>query len=330
MRIILSYLSYAWAMVNALVRAFVQWRGQDQFSVPVISVGNIVAGGVGKTEVAALIARHFVSQGLRTVVALRGYRSHWEKSSAISDSFNHAVQEKFPDEALVLLKKVPGLWVCVGKNRVNNLKQYWNQLKPEIIIMDDGYQYFKLHRDLDVLVHDFRKAHPIYRDFNFHLRKVPLCLVFSNLPPSVPPLPAVRAEYQLLGMENMEGIQADLPNHCFLFCGVANPFRVVESLKKNQVEVVDSLFLLDHETYSEKTIRLILKRFEQAKKRTGLKDMVLLTTLKDFVKWIPLIDKHPDRKTLPLHWIRIQINLIEQPELLWQSLAPFFKKEVQR
>src|SRR5438874_11163340 len=111
-----SAASPLWALTNTVARLAMSGSAR-RLPAPVISVGNVVAGGVGKTELAALIAARLVSRGHRVVVACRGYGSKWEHSGGIARDAETGLSLGFPDEALVILKKAPGAAVAVGADR---------------------------------------------------------------------------------------------------------------------------------------------------------------------------------------------------------------------
>ena len=128
---------------------------------PVISVGNLTVGGTGKTPTVAMLARHFISRGKRVVVLSRGYGGrqtawggggfHWKLALLLSP-------EEAGDEPYLLASTVPGLAVVVGADRYRAGLLAMEQLKPDIFILDDGYQHLRLKRDLNILLLDSR--HP--------------------------------------------------------------------------------------------------------------------------------------------------------------------------
>lgn len=99
--------------------------------VKVISVGNITLGGTGKTPLVELLAAALLRKGKRVVVLSRGYSL---------------------DEPRMLENKIEGLRVFTGRDRIKTAKEAQNTLKPEVIILDDGFQHWRLKRDLDIVM----------------------------------------------------------------------------------------------------------------------------------------------------------------------------------
>ena len=118
------------SMLYALVVFCRNWLYDHRYfrvsKVPctVVSIGNIVAGGTGKTPFVHLLAKAFSSR--KVVILSRGYG-------------------KVPDEPMLLQKRLPSARVYVGKDRVSLAKRAVND-GAELIILDDGFQHRRLHR----------------------------------------------------------------------------------------------------------------------------------------------------------------------------------------
>lgn len=107
--------------------------------VPVISVGNITTGGTGKTPMVALIAKHFRNQGIRVSIVSRGYG---------------AGDEGFNDEAMELEQRLPDVPHVQNPDRVEAAHVVVEELDTQLIILDDGFQHRRLHRDLNIVLID--------------------------------------------------------------------------------------------------------------------------------------------------------------------------------
>lgn len=108
-------------------------------SLPVISVGNITTGGTGKTPTTAWIAKQLQSQGHRPVLISRGYRS--------LDGVEN-------DEKLLLDELCPGVPHLQNPDRVQSARLATEQQLGDVLILDDGFQHRRLHRDLDIVLID--------------------------------------------------------------------------------------------------------------------------------------------------------------------------------
>ncbi|MCQ9208525.1 MAG: tetraacyldisaccharide 4'-kinase [Omnitrophica bacterium] len=99
----------------------------------VVSVGNITWGGTGKTPLVETLVKFFKQEGRNPVVLIRGYGK---------------------DEALMLKDKLKNIPVLAGSNRIKNVKVAQKAYAADVIILDDGFQHWRLGRDLDIVLID--------------------------------------------------------------------------------------------------------------------------------------------------------------------------------
>jgi tetraacyldisaccharide 4'-kinase len=122
----------------------------------IIAIGNITVGGTGKTPFAGFLAEHLQSRGCPVSVVTRGYRG--KKTAAplvVSDGHTIlATAADAGDEARMLAGKLGAVPVIAAHDRVAACRLAIERFRSRIIILDDGFQYLRLERDLDiVLVH---------------------------------------------------------------------------------------------------------------------------------------------------------------------------------
>jgi len=126
----------------------------------VISIGNIVAGGAGKTPMTLYVAKLLKEIGKNPAVISRGYKgSYKEESMIVSDGqmvFSKA--EESGDEPFMMASRLL-FPVVVGKDRYRAGLMALDCLKPmpDVMVLDDGFQHVKLKRNLNLLLFDFRK-----------------------------------------------------------------------------------------------------------------------------------------------------------------------------
>ena len=116
----------------------------------VVSVGNLVVGGAGKTPVVMHLANEAVRRGFQVAVLSRGYG----RSSTSSRSFTSAdlpPVAEVGDEPRLIARRCPGVRVWVGADRVALARAATAQ-GADLLILDDGFQHRRLARDVDVLV----------------------------------------------------------------------------------------------------------------------------------------------------------------------------------
>ena len=127
----------------------------------VISVGNMTTGGVGKTPVVTEIAQYLVQHGHKTAIVSRGYggKLNNKRVNMISDGgtiFFDASDAG--DEPYWLAENNPGCYVFTCRSRYLAAQYAVEKFGVDTIILDDGFQHRKLHRDLDVVLMDSVKG----------------------------------------------------------------------------------------------------------------------------------------------------------------------------
>ncbi len=119
----------------------------------VISVGNIVVGGTGKTPAVIVIAEHLQREGMRVAILLRGYkRCVREKVTIVSDGEKVCASPiESGDEADMMAKHLSGVPIIVGKRRYLTGQVALERFKVDVLLLDDGFQHRQLARDVDIL-----------------------------------------------------------------------------------------------------------------------------------------------------------------------------------
>jgi len=123
---------------------------------PVISVGNIVVGGTGKTPFVIMLARELKDRGLRPAVVTRGYRGKREgKTVVVSDGATiEGGYPEFGDEAVLIARKLPGVPVVMARDRAEGCRVAIREFGAQVILLDDGFQHLRVERDLDIVLLD--------------------------------------------------------------------------------------------------------------------------------------------------------------------------------
>ncbi len=126
--------------------------GSQKVNIPVVSVGNITAGGTGKTPVVDFLVNEFREYGLKAGIVSRGYKGDYKGVVKVDPSSKNP--KRFGDEPLLLSMKNPLTPVYLGKDRVKACESLLAEDEVDLIIADDAYQHLKLQRDLNVLLID--------------------------------------------------------------------------------------------------------------------------------------------------------------------------------
>jgi len=131
------------------------------FKVPatVISVGNLTTGGVGKTPVVAEIAKYLSSNGEKVAIVSRGYGGKLSNKqiNLISDGEKVYYNARLAGDEPYWLANNTNAVVVTSKNRVRASKFAIKNFNVSYIILDDGFQHRKLHRDIDIILIDSEK-----------------------------------------------------------------------------------------------------------------------------------------------------------------------------
>lgn len=218
----------------------------DRMPVPVIVVGNVVAGGSGKTPVVQAIVRHLQQQGLRVGVVSRGYgrRTHDCREVHATDDARDT-----GDEPLLIARSC-GVPVVVGAARAQAARELLHaHPDTQVIVSDDGLQHLALARDVEICVFDARgagngwllPAGPLREPWP---RKVDLIVgpggheVLRALAPH-----AVRADGTHLSLSR-------LPANITALAGIAQPEAFFAMLRRAGVQVGRTVALPDHHDFA--------------------------------------------------------------------------------
>lgn len=143
--------SWLYRGIVGIRRAYLTRFCQQQFPVPVIVVGNLTVGGVGKTPLVMALVRAFQEKGMRVGVVSRGY-------GALINKFPHDVRvgdtaEQVGDEPLLIARKC-ACPVVIAPARVDAIQYLLENYQSQIIISDDGLQHYKMGRAIEIAVID--------------------------------------------------------------------------------------------------------------------------------------------------------------------------------
>jgi tetraacyldisaccharide 4'-kinase len=127
-------------------------KRRARMPVPVIGVGSLWAGGVGKTPVAIAVARLLQESGVRVAVLTHGYGGSRYRTGALVDPLQHPDPAEVGDEAAELRLALPDVPIAVGKQRVRMAHAAIARWSPDALVLDDGFQHLPLARALDLVL----------------------------------------------------------------------------------------------------------------------------------------------------------------------------------
>jgi tetraacyldisaccharide 4'-kinase len=291
---------------------------------PVISVGNITVGGTGKTPVTAYIARQLLAQGVRVAVLSRGYGGSREGETAIvSDGVNILLSaSECGDEPFLLARGIPGLMVIIGPDRFDAGLLALERLKPDIFLLDDGFQHLRLHRDLNLLLLDYTRPFGNGWTLPAGLLREPIRaanradLVIRTRCPEraaagvvLPGIPQCNARH-LLGdavpLDGGDAVQLDAMRgkKILAFAGIAEPGLFFDELRGRGLDLAATIDFPDHVAYGTAAVQRLTDKCAAS----GAE--IILTTEKDGVK---LMDMPAELR---------KITFLVQLELVMDDPAP--------
>lgn len=262
-------------------------------SCQIISVGNIVSGGSGKTPTTIWLAQKIAEMGRQVAVSHRGYKGEYENTEKLISTCEKvlACAPKAGDEAFLLANKLPGFPVVVGRNRTAAIKLLlatYPQL--DCIILDDSFQHLAVAHDLDFLVFNsigkvgngFVLPAGILREFLSTAKLADYFVV--NGKGKIPALdkfsvPQLQAEYKLDKITNTVGTSiaiSQLKNRKIaLLSAIGLPASFENTAKEAGLEFSYHLALPDHFDYAKNlnSVKNKLKDFDY-----------IITTEKDYAK----------------------------------------------
>ncbi len=258
--------------------------------IPVVSVGNLVVGGTGKTPVSAWIARRLAELGTRPALVLRGYGA---------------------DEPALHRRWAPDLSVVVGADRVAGVRSA-AQLGADVAVIDDGFQHRRLARDLDIVLVAAEHTFPgrllprgPFREPASRITRADVVMITrrtattarveeltASLERLVPLDVLLVARLEPGGFTTLDGESAQPPRgDVFAATGVASPERFAELLDRVVPGSVEVRAFPDHHPFDENDARELAAA-------AGARPLAI--TEKDAVKLIRFRTLLPETLVLPL------------------------------
>jgi tetraacyldisaccharide 4'-kinase len=315
-------------MYGTAVRLRRSWyaRGGRQrwLQVPVISVGNLVVGGSGKTPVVAALAERLRARGERPVVLSRGYARRERSSGVVVVHDGERLREptvRSGDEPQMLARRLQGVPVLVSPDRYRAGRVAESRFGATLLLLDDGFQHVRLGRQIDLLVVALQDLDD---------RVLPAGRLRESLD-------AARAAHALLVPGEVADVQAlaaalHVPDafrvvrragppmqvdpwgapladaaarRIVAVAGIARPERFFETLVDSGFDVVERVVYRDHHQFSAGDLR----RIEEAARRSGAE--LVMTTEKDAVRLEGLQTR--------VRWAFLPLHVMIEPDMAFDS-----------
>ncbi|NRB09999.1 MAG: tetraacyldisaccharide 4'-kinase [Rickettsiaceae bacterium] len=271
---------FSWIyIILGIIRKF--FAKQLKLPAPVICVGNITVGGTGKTPTIIWLANFLKQQNINFVIITKAYKSKLKKGTLVN---NHHLACEVGDESLLLRNHGR----VIATKKITDSVPILNDLKPEIILVDDGLQNPNFHKDIKILTIDALRglgngkifpAGALRNSPKKALKNIDLIFMIGNSKCQDEYLiriiensnkPLFKAKFNLITQINKQ-------HNYYAFCGIGNPDKFYSLLKEYKIPVIKTLSFPDHHQYLDQELTAL--NIEANKHQA-----TLITTKKDYVK----------------------------------------------
>jgi tetraacyldisaccharide 4'-kinase len=321
----LRALSAVYGGVTRLRRSWYERRPESrlQLARPVVSVGNLVVGGSGKTPVVAAVASSLIRIGHRPAILSRGYRRARRSGDPVivTDGSAPLVPvEASGDEPQMLARDLPGVPIVVAADRYRAGRVAIERFNSTVLILDDGFQHLRLSRTIDLIVVSStdldetvlpsgRLREPLAAG-----KAADAALVFGSAAEAqrvaasvgVKRSFAVRTQY--LPLRALDGpVPPANPRRVVATAGIARPQRFFDALRQRGLDVVREMAFRDHHWFTARDVH----RIEHIARELGAE--AIITTAKDAVR----LDRWGRERTSP--WAILPMEVFIEPAVEFES-----------
>ena len=317
---------------------FKQWNSP----IPVVSIGNLTAGGTGKTPLVDWVVKYYLSIGCKPAIVSRGYLRESKGVQLVSDGHRIMLSSREAgDETAMLAWNNPDAIVIVAEKRkkaVTYITRHFAGRVPAVLILDDAFQHRQINRKLDITI--INAAEPFFKAKMLpegHLReplknlsRASLILlnkitdnnsvetVVKELEKNGRPVVKARiknGEVVCFSGEFASSHEVPLPENLkvLAFAGIASPESFLESLRSEGINVAAHRFYRDHESYSAKKLQAIRSEAEE-------KNLSLITTEKDYFRMLGRPELIRILTARPCYYLKIETDIFEGRETMERLL----------
>ena len=300
-----------------------------EFSYPVITVGNLSAGGTGKTPMVEYLV-NLLHPNYAIATLSRGYK---RKSRGFYIADENSTALDIGDEPMQYKRKFPFLNVVVDANRkrgILQIKSYFQKL--DVIILDDAFQHRRIKAGLSIVLTDYSKLFfedtllPLgtLRESTSGIKRADIIIVTktpANLSPidkriiikKINTLDYQKIYFSYLSYGELVSVTSEMESlsekskiSVMLLCGIANPAPLFEKLKSEFKEVIPQYFP-DHYDFKAEDISKLSSQFE----RISNPNKIVITTEKDWMR-LQKTELQELVKKLPLFYIPVRMDFIDK------------------
>ncbi|MBD3170465.1 MAG: tetraacyldisaccharide 4'-kinase [candidate division Zixibacteria bacterium] len=278
-----------------------KWFNINRLNRPVISIGNITAGGAGKTPLARYLAETLGRKGFSVALLSRGYRRKRDDNIVFRSSKElKLTADNIGDEPAMLSEMLDEVIFGIGANRFITGSEIIDRFNPDVFLLDDGFQHRKLHRDLDILVVDSHQLFHNEQCLPAGMLREPVeniqradIIVVKNINDDTSYLrskesinklgfdiPVLNGKIKVMGLYDVDSSEKEqldfiTGKRVIAFCGIGNAGGFRKTIEEQGASIQSFIKFRDHHYYSERDIALISGKFAESNAE------LLLTTMKD-------------------------------------------------
>lgn len=286
-------------MYAALARRRREWyaarpEARRRLRRPVISIGNIAAGGRGKTPFTAAVARILLDMGETPAILSRGYARTEPADGAVVVRDKVGIRADLArsgDEPLMLAHQLDGAIVMSGADRYISGRLAEHHLGATVHLLDDGFQHFRLDRDVDIVLVSSADlgaaatlpAGPLREPADVLIAADAVVCVDEDAVVDIPHVPVFRATRSTgpVVFDETGGTPPPEGGPVLAVAGIADPPAFFEAVRRAGWQVVATRAFSDHYPYT----RADVERIAGDVRATGAAAVV--TTEKDYVRLLP-------------------------------------------
>ncbi len=305
-----------------------------KFDIPIISVGNITAGGTGKTPFVIWLAKNLSAKYKKIAVISRGYG---RESKGMLIVENHHNPRFYGDEPSLTAVSLPGAKVLVSEDRKEAIKYVVQNNSADLIILDDAFQHRSVQRDADIVLLNAKERlrcnFPIpagsLREFKHNLKRADILILTNtehDFPDEniLPPKPLFKSKGYLktvvdYNFNEAADIEAFAGKRVAAFSAIAHPENFKEALQKHGIIIEKYFAFRDHYAYKPQDIHKIAAQAREASCNT------ILCTEKDIVKIAALKESAPKDMAM-FYAVKLETQINEKEILLKKILDHIDKR----
>ena len=270
------------------------------FDIPIISIGNITAGGTGKTPMVIYLAKLLEKSGCKPGIVTRGYGRNSRGIIMVHDGKNILTDVGMAgDEPYLMGKRLKTIPIIVSENRTAGIYELLDKNPVDIIILDDAFQHRKVKRNMDVVMISAYDKPSDYHLLPWGKLREPLRSLrrakwviytktnqFQNSPlhniinPYLKNSPTTSIMQPTLMKMDEAGYHRSLPTDepVFAFCGIGNSNYFMHTVKEIELNIAGKRFFRDHQNYTFRELQDLSAQIQNSNCRA------VVTTEKDMVK----------------------------------------------